>query len=737
PLRADAARRGRAGPPVPVPVPWRGGDPPRRPRSLFLAGLAAAYLAAFASLYVQIPGLYGRDGILPARRVLRPGGRGLWEQLRDSPTLLWLSPRLGLDTELGMELLCLLGTLASLGALLFESLRDSLLFALLRVLYLSLYQVGQVFLYFQWDSLLLEAGFLGVLVAPLRLLKWGSTAWRPHDSLTFWLVRWLLFRLMFASGVVKLTSRCPTWWGLTALTYHYETQCIPTPGAWFAHQLPVWFQKLSVVATYVIEIAVPLLFFAPIRRLRLFAFYSQVLLQVLIILTGNYNFFNMLTIVLAFSLLDEEHVGRWLGRSKRKHASTWPPSLPSLLSTLAELGTYAFLLYWSVQYFGLEINWEKRLLDSKVAFTYHEFTTWLRAVTLPLVGLGFLSLSWEILSAMYRCACVRGCFWKLWATLQWAVFATATVGMFAISLVPFTYIDYESNGKLWPGIHQMFNAVERFQVVNSYGLFRRMTGVGGRPEVVLEGSYDKQTWTEIEFMYKPGNVSAAPPVVAPHQPRLDWQMWFAALGHHSSSPWFTSFVHRLLQGKEDVIRLVQIEGSQYPFSARPPLYLRAQLYKYWFTSSAQGSPGPAPWWRRQHLHQFFPTVSLGDPTLESLLSQHGLKDKTPLKRPADTFLPQLLRSLRQLSRPFSGPAVLWSLYSVVATVWLLRALGHRPRGGGAPPARHKGPRRGEPRTGGGGEKNGQVRRKEGEEKGEGRARGAADGDGPRAAKKRK
>ncbi|KFV86272.1 Lipase maturation factor 2, partial [Struthio camelus australis] len=298
------------------------------------------------------------------------------------------------------------------------------------------------------DSLLLEAGFLAVLVAPLHLLKWRSTAWRAHDSVTFWLVRWLLFRLMFASGVVKLTSRCPTWWGLTALTYHYETQCIPTPVAWFAHQLPVWIQKFSVVATYVIEIAIPLLFFAPIRRLRLFAFYSQVLLQVLIILTGNYNFFNALTIILAFSLLDEEHVGRWLGRSKRRHASTWPPSLRSLLSTLLQLTTYGLLVYWSVRYFGLEINWEKKLLDSKVAFTYHEFTKWLHAVTLPLVGLGFLSLSWEILSAMYRCVCVRGFFWKLWATLQWAIFATATMGMFAVSLVPFTYIDYESNGKL-------------------------------------------------------------------------------------------------------------------------------------------------------------------------------------------------------------------------------------------------------------------------------------------------
>ncbi|XP_009281877.1 PREDICTED: lipase maturation factor 2, partial [Aptenodytes forsteri] len=393
---------------------------------------------------VPFPGLYGRDGILPARKVLRLSGKGLWEQLRDFPTLLWLSPRLGLDTEMGMELLCLLGVLASFGALLFEPLRDSLLFALLRVLYLSLYQP--------------------------RI--------RPPEPFAL---------AAGAGGFVRRSS---------ALTYHYETQCIPTPGAWFAHQLPVWFQKFSVVATYVIEIAVPLLFFAPIRRLRLFAFYSQVLLQVLIILTGNYNFFNMLTIVLAFSLLDEEHVGRWLGRSKRRHTS--------------------------------------RMCSERCPL----------ALSLPgLSGHGSHP-------SVQRCACVRGCFWKLWATLQWAIFATATVGMFAISLVPFTYIDYESNGKLWPGIHQMFNAVERFQVVNSYGLFRRMTGVGGRPEVVLEGSYDKQTWTEVEFMYKiPAGANAVSPAV---------------------------------------IRLVQVDESRYPFSAQPPVYIRAQLYKYWFTGSAEG-----------------------------------------------------------------------------------------------------------------------------------------------------
>ncbi|NWZ14533.1 LMF2 factor, partial [Agelaius phoeniceus] len=313
----------------------------------------------------------------------------------------------------------------------------------------------------------------------------------------------------------------------------------------------------------------------------------QVLLQVLIILTGNYNFFNVLTIVLAFSLLDEEHVGPWLGRPRRRPSNGWPPSLGSVLGTLLELSTYGLLLCWTVHYFSLEIDWDRKLLDSKVAFTYHEFTMWLRTVTLPLVGVASLSLSWEILAAMYRCACVRGCFWKLWATLQWAIMATATVGLFAVSLVPFTYIEHESNGKLWPGIHQMFGAVERFQVVNSYGLFRRMTGVGGRPEVILEGSYDGHSWTEIEFMYKPGNVSAAPAVVAPHQPRLDWQLWFAALGPHQNSPWFSALVLRLLQGQPDVIRLVQTDESRYPFHARPPTFLRAQLYKYWFTSPSE------------------------------------------------------------------------------------------------------------------------------------------------------
>ncbi|XP_012881271.1 PREDICTED: lipase maturation factor 2 isoform X2 [Dipodomys ordii] len=669
----------------------------RLPRQLFLQGVAAVFMFAFASLYTQIPGLYGPDGILPARRTLRPQGKGRWQQLWETPTLLWEAPRLGLDTAQGLELLTLTGTVLALGALLLRPLRHPLVYLLLWAAYLSACQVGQVFLYFQWDSLLLETGFLAVLVAPLTLPprhKQGRAS--PHEGLPFWLVRWLLFRLMFASGVVKLTSRCPTWWGLTALTYHYETQCLPTPAAWFAHHLPVWLHKLSVVATFLIEIAVPPLFFAPIRRLRLVAFYAQVLLQVLIIITGNYNFFNLLTLVLTTALLDDHHLSAEPGCSRHKRTPTctklhpgilavdpqstcdcptlsiaWPKALLATLSLLLELAIYGLLAYGTVHYFGLEVDWQQRTIHSRTTFTFHQFSQWLKTVTLPTMWLGVVSLAWELLMTFWRWTQVQGWLRKLCAGVQLSVVGAATVALFLISLVPYSYVEPGTHGHLWTGAHHLFGAVEHLQLANSYGLFRRMTGLGGRPEVVLEGSFDGHHWTEIEFMYKPGNVSRQPPVLVPHQPRLDWQMWFAALGPHTHSPWFTSLVLRLLQGKEPVIRLIQSHVTSYPFHKQPPTYIRAQRYKYWF--SRPGEQGR--WWRRQWVEEFFPSVSLGDPTLEMLLQQFGLQDKNPPRAHSPSrVLARALHWVRTQLSPLEPPTLLWSLLAAVGAIKLVQAL---------------------------------------------------------------
>lgn len=94
-------------------------------------------------------------------------------------------------------------------------------------------------------------------------------------------------------GIVKLTSGCPHWWGLTALDIHFESQCLPTPLAWYAHHLPKWFLRLSVVGTLVVEIALPFLFFVPIKNLRWFTFISQVCFLFIFLFIFKYLFANL------------------------------------------------------------------------------------------------------------------------------------------------------------------------------------------------------------------------------------------------------------------------------------------------------------------------------------------------------------------------------------------------------------------------------------------------------------
>ena len=116
--------------------------------------------------------------------------------------------------------------------------------------------------------------------------------------------------------------------------------------------------------------------------------------------------------------------------------------------------------------------------------------------------------------------------------------------------------------------------------VNTYGLFAVMTTT--RPEIIIEGSDDGIEWKAYEFAYKPGDLHRRPPWVAPHQPRLDWQMWFAALSSYDAEPWFQRFCRRLLEGSPDVLRLLAYD----PFAGRPPRYVRATLYRYRFSDRA-------------------------------------------------------------------------------------------------------------------------------------------------------
>jgi hypothetical protein len=145
--------------------------------------------------------------------------------------------------------------------------------------------------------------------------------------------------------------------------------------------------------------------------------------------------------------------------------------------------------------------------------------------------------------------------------------------------------------------------MEPFCIVNRYGLFAVMTNP--RLEIVVEGSDDGEQWKEYEFKYKPGDVNRPPPWVEPHQPRLDWQMWFAALGSYQNNRWFMNLSVRLLQGSQDVLDLL----GKDPFGGKPPRFVRAVLYEYHFTDAATRSRSGA-WWKREAKGLYLPQISL-------------------------------------------------------------------------------------------------------------------------------
>ncbi|XP_070200054.1 lipase maturation factor 2-like isoform X2 [Littorina saxatilis] len=639
-------------------------------KDLFLWCMSIIYLFAFSSLYVQIPGLYGDNGLMPARLVMDKEAESL-KDLLDEPSLLKLTPKLGLDTSTAMDLLCLAGMLISFLCMVSYRARDFLSFTILWVLYLSLYQVGQTFLWFQWDILLLEAGFLTLLVAPLSIPFFGVRSSAPHDYVTLWLVRWLLFRLMFASGVVKLTSQCPTWWGLSALSVHFESQCIPTPLAWYWHHFPEWFLRLGVVGTYVIEIGFPFLFFSPLRSLRVISFYAQVVLQILIILTGNYNFFNLLTITLCVPLLDDEVFFGAAKRSGRRQGLGW--KLLSFFSSVLVPGlVLGWVAYYTQKLFNLQLK-SDFTISAKIAFSEKQYLEWLEHVMPWTIRLGAASLALEVLLALVRSFTEsRGIIKKNIAVIQSLFFGALAVAMFGISLVDHSVVERKTFFSLPPQLHELHKRTEPYSLTSSYGLFRMMTGVGGRPEVVVEGSYEKDKgWKEYSFLYKPGNLATRPPVVAPHQPRLDWQMWFAALSNYQNNPWFVTLIYRLLNNQPEVLELM----ADNPFPDKAPNYVRATLYHYHYTANDPKKKGysAVDWWTRKKQAEYVPPMSKDQTTLKDFLKHYRILEDAVKQKTESTLAWGIKQIREQIGQPegftfvmsLFGSGLLINLFNVI------------------------------------------------------------------------
>jgi hypothetical protein len=262
---------------------------------VFLRLLAVVYFIAFASLSVQITGLAGPDGILPFDHVLdavyQNSGRKAWILL---PNIFWLNA-----SDAALSGAAIAGCIASV--LLVFGRCERFAWIVVFALYLSLFHAGQIFLSFQWDTLLLEAGFLAIFLR-------SGPSW-----LLILLYEWLLFRFRFMSGVAKLAFGDPSWLDFSALHFYFETQPLPHVGSWYAHFLPQWLQTFGVGFTYFTELIVPFFIFMP-RSFRITAALITILTQLLIIATSNHNFVNLLVIALCVLLLDDQIIARFIPR---------------------------------------------------------------------------------------------------------------------------------------------------------------------------------------------------------------------------------------------------------------------------------------------------------------------------------------------------------------------------------------------------------------------------------------
>ena len=533
-------------------------------RSLYLRLVGLVAFFAFASYGLQIVGLVGSDGLLPAAKFLERASD--YSESTDGvsrldfPTLCWLN-----CSDLALQSMVWAGAAASM--LLVQGWAPVPLLALLWLLYLSLTIVGQTFLGFQWDNLLLETLLLCLLVAPAAR-RLGRPNEIPPPPLGVFALRFLLFKLMFLSGVVKLLSLDPAWWQLTALDVHYQTQPLPSWTSWYVHQLPAMLQKISVAVMFAIEIVAPFAVFGP-RRVRLLAFIPLALLQLAIAGTGNYGFFNLLTLVLCLTVLDDAAIRA---------------ALPVRLSALLHSGLGGLS--------GLELDRGKD--DPLAPSRQRPITSRLRtaATVLVLIASG-LTIAREMVRTYPGTPVTAG---------------TAEPAPVAQGLAT-TTLDTLDRALLSWGQPLLLDSSDRFRSINGYGLFRAMTLE--RPEIVLEATYDGSTWQEIPFRWKPGAPHRRPRFTGPHMPRLDWQMWFAALDPGRANHWLMPLARGVLEGNDTITGL--LARGALP-SDSPPVAVRFHLYDYSFTSQRDGS---SSWWQREALGVLRP----GELTLRSFASQ--------------------------------------------------------------------------------------------------------------------
>ena len=621
------------------------------------------------------------------------------------------------------------------------------------------------FMHFQWDNLLVEVGALVPLLLLFGLFDTGTTSTSTTAALrspaavfgdvgargapATQLIRLLLVKLMFLSGIVKIQSNCPTWHAnMTALFHHFATQPLPTPAAYWFHFLPKVILVLGVMLTYIVEIPLPLvLVLVPAQSVRRACCIVMAVFQIMIALSGNYTFFNVLTVVLCIGACIEDRIdgGDNVKNADTNSSSSASSSSSAMKSRAGETGSerekegggkpkasrtglmvwlfaITFVVAWSMYLFNVDLTgrimaklptavekeptwfllrrhasglrnfggFQGQVVTAVVLTMWVVFGQFCISVIQAILADNFVNWAFSFFSGtvddtitngededgengdFLLVTLVKTCMSFLQHVLNVLnlVFKLLIVSVLVLiltsSVSDFDSITVATNTSTSGDVMMMAigpplpyalvsdkksfvnrGLMEIFTDTSSYGLFRRMTGVDysskppktARPELIIEISDDDENYVPIEFKYKPGNVDTMPSIVAPHQPRVDWQMWFAALGGPQDQPWIIAFLERILQGDKHVLSL--LKPLPEPWSVdRPPEYVRALMFVYNFNSGSSTTTTTTTridndneepvvhagkWWTRTFVAEYVAPIKLGNKDLEHFLAHYTLE----------------------------------------------------------------------------------------------------------------
>jgi hypothetical protein len=489
-------------------------------RFVLLRWLGLVYLIAFFIAARQLVPLVGANGLTPAALFvgqIKQQFGSTWAGFELLPMVFWFN-----YSDAALQIVPWIGVVLACAML--AGYCNAISLAVMWFLYMSIVHVGQDWYGYGWEIQLLETGFLAIFLVPLLDARPFPTRAPPQPVI--FLFRWLIFRIMLGSALIKLRGD-PCWRDLTALYYFFETQPIPNPVSRWFHFLPHIVLKAGTALTFVAELGAPWFVFGP-RLCRIIAGNIIISFQLILILCGNLSFFNWLTIVPALACFDDRF-WRWF--------------LPPIL-----------------------VEW---------AAEAHPKMKPSRGMTIA----------------------------------AWAV--TAVVAVLSIQPVM----------NLISANQMMNTSFDRLHLVNTYGAFGSIGKE--RFDLIFEGSNsaDPATatdWKEYTLAAAPCDPHRPPIQIAPYQPHLDWQLWFASMATLREYPWTLNLVWKLLHNDPATLSLFARNGN--PFPDHPPRYIRIVYYRYHFAR-----PGNAAgvYWTRERLGNWLSPVSLDDVEVQSFLREEG------------------------------------------------------------------------------------------------------------------